>query len=1361
MLGVLPVHAALASTNIPLVIQEAVYPGSIAGVTRSSDPVTVGVPLPDDPVTGATNVSELALAGATVGQFRVLGRWPSGRIKWVLVDTQASFNAGGTQTSLAVTKGGGGNFGGPNMASDTGATITVATGTATFTIRKANFNGLDQVVVGGTTVIASGRSQGLVMMGPEPGQTTCGPCTTAYSSAHDATSTAVIEENGPARAVVLATGSHKDASGNSYMRFTVRLHFYRGRNVVKITSTLRNADHGLSNTFATAYKGHRGYELRLSPSLSGPASYAIGTHGGSPSTGSLGATDSVYLYQADSQSLRWQDFCGAGCVPYTKDTGYRIVRNGNTEASGTHEQYPQGWADIRDGSGAGLSIGVYQLAAYWPKSLELNEGGSDVRIGIWPRQSSQPYYQAWPQWSTHDLYVNVHGSALPSPGNEFLKFQHYLLGRAPVAHYNASGVFPFPLAEPAVEDAFYESVRSSAVPALSPGRGCCVQDLGTSNRALWPLNVFRWYAWPAGGGSNQVELRWSQLLNFLTRGMAGRYLNAAHFYRHQTDDVFPHSDGFGWRDRAGETDGFGRPNAKSHNAGLAHRNWFDQEHSHWYGMMDYYFLSGDETVRDALLDGPKDWFINPKTYQGTGQLFNTRSVAIFLMGAARYGQFLAAIGDPDAAAVLAAGTRTYEVQVKPELCVSGYPEGCSFGAVNDPATWKGQGVSRTRGVHWGTYGHTTVCGSSYYRVNSAFQAGIMIQALLEFRQARGPSWSDFWTALDLAYGIAGWNLTEATVDNGNGRWDQNGFRYGLALDVPNNCNQNYAPMANQTTSLTFLARHLVDGTTEWDTKFRISVQKLMAALGVVNADHSGFQHGAVISILNSPQASRLQRVPLTAFQDNGGGSYTIGWTVPADARSYRIKWGRKTIVEWIGFDAGTNTFTGDPARTMPWFAAADAAKVPAPAAAGSTQSFTVATGVPGLTADHFTVKAYVGGQASPPPASAPPEPPPAPQNLRILGGQAAPSPPAPAPPVPAPPAPGPSGTVSIEWIRQPETPGWPGYNGYLNLYFDPIAQQTLLYGIVSNSTSIYSSDVFAYRTQTNTWTHLGGNGTRASACPASTATWPGDRHPESMMAIDTRRNVWWMWSGVCFGHNRQDLWYMTLHADPTTNRWTRVEPATLPRTSNSSAMVYDSDNDVLFLFGSDGSAQTQNHWVYCPTWGTAAPGTLTSPQKAAGCSRADDWTMVSVAGGVRPPGVAYPGLVYDAVTRRVIQYGGQTGGAIVQNQTWAYDVPARKWTQKALHTTAPPVYNGTSTPTPGMAYDPATGRIYYRQTHNTGAPQDWVYDPQADTWAIVPATGTGPTAHTYMTFDAATRRLVTFSRNLKTGAPEVWHGVMK
>src|SRR5262249_20039472 len=159
--------------------------------------------------------------------------------------------------------------------------------------------------IGGTTVVSSGASQGLVVLGPDPAaafpaNVTCLPtaggsaCATVYASSNDPNSTAVIEENGPAMAVIKATGAHLDSTGNTYMRFTVRLYFYKAQSAVKATVLLRNADLGGASTFASAYKGHQGYELRLTPNLTGPLNYKIANHTATPTTGTLNATQYAY-----------------------------------------------------------------------------------------------------------------------------------------------------------------------------------------------------------------------------------------------------------------------------------------------------------------------------------------------------------------------------------------------------------------------------------------------------------------------------------------------------------------------------------------------------------------------------------------------------------------------------------------------------------------------------------------------------------------------------------------------------------------------------------------------------------------------------------------------------------------------------------------------------------------------------------------------------------------------------------------------------------------------------------------------------------------------------------------------------------
>jgi hypothetical protein len=946
-----------ASINIPLTIQEALYPGSVAGISRTSDPFTVGIPLPDNSAGGATDVSQLALAGASVGQFRVLGRWPSGRIKWVLIDTQASLIAGQTNGSIALTSGGSGNFGGPNLATDNGATITVNTGSAIFVIRKAGFNGFDTVTVGGTAIVTSGSSQGLVLTGPAPGQTSCSPCSTVYSSVNDPNSTAVIEENGPAKAVIKATGSHLDASGNTYMHFTVRMYFYVGKNFVKITSILRNADYGASNSFATAYKGLQSYELRVAPSVSGPLNYMIANDTASPTTGSLSGSDGVYLYQGQSQLMTGPVLP----VPYTTDTGYSIVKNGGTLVQGGATQYPQGWADISDGSGKGVEIGVYQMAAYWPKSLEFNGGGSDVRIGIWARQNSQAVYLPWPQWSIHDLFLNFHATALSSPANEFLKFQHYLVARADRSVYNSTGVFLYNLIDPAAERNFYNSVISAGNPSITQYYpGFTIADNGLVDTYNYPLRVYRLFLWGNPGGANQMEFHMSYLFNFIRRGFTGSYLDASHFYRLVAEKGFPFLDGDSWRNHPADLDTQAFPNQTSLNAGLGFRDWADEEHKHWYGMPDYYFMTGDETVRDGILAGPKDRFAstNPGINPNRGGEWNSRALGSEFMGASRLSSFLSATSDPDAAAVLAQGQNAYNLQVKPDLCVSGFPTGCSVGGTGVDGSWTSKGTSRVRGAHYAFQEGGQICGStSYYRVETAFQASIMLEGIWELRLVSGPNWPEYNNSMDLAYGISNWALTEDFADDGTGSWQTSGFRYYLGLDVPNACDPtNYQASPRETVWFPFFIQQAYKGTsTDWTRKFNIALQK-DAANGAVD-EFGHYTVAALIDRMLQPGNLTLVGIPINVT-NNGGGSYTLSWTVPSSAQSYVIKTGPKQIVDWIGFDAGTNQFTGDPVNTMAWFAASTIANPPLPAAAGTTQQFTV-TGL-NPTGQYFALKAFTG-----------------------------------------------------------------------------------------------------------------------------------------------------------------------------------------------------------------------------------------------------------------------------------------------------------------------------------------------------------------------------------------------------------------
>jgi hypothetical protein len=344
-------------------------------------------------------------------------------------------------------------------------------------------------------------------------------------------------------------------------------------------------------------------------------------------------------------------------------------------------------------------------------------------------------------------------------------------------------------------------------------------------------------------------------------------------------------------------------------------------------------------------------------------------------------------------------------------------------------------------------------------------------------------------------------------------------------------------------------------------------------------------------------------------------------------------------------------------------------------------------------------------------------------------------------------------TTGITWNQAAGTSAWPGGSGNLLSLWDPASQQTIIYGSVAGSASSNATDLFFYDSSANAFTHVSGTGSKSTACPADTASLPGDRVIYAQMSVDTKRNFLWIYGGACNGTVRKDMYYLTLNSNPTMDVWNKVSPAHFPAASTGASMVYDSVDDILFATGYDMGANTNTNWVYCRTAENPTPGTPTASQLAAGCTLPDDWNLVNVTSNGHVS-VMYSGLVYDTVTRKIIQYGGSTPAGVTQNTTWAYDVPTKTWTKKALATAPPPV-TGDAYPQPALAYNTVTKKLIYHMTSGAGAPADYQYDPTADTWTKLTSVGGGATSQQSLTYDSKNNVLIGFKEGAGT---ELWRG---
>src|SRR5579864_1779943 len=255
------------------------------------------------------------------------------------------------------------------------------------------------------------------------------------------------------------------------------------------------------------------------------------------------------------------------------------------------------------------------------------------------------------------------------------------------------------------------------------------------------------------------------------------------------------------------------------NSGNSFTSWFFSAggtgalHAHWYGMPDAYFLTGDESIREAMW-GIKTWFLTAQTAQagfggGTncdGQCFS-RYFGIALMGSSRLSAALASYPTPDTDStnVLAAGTFIFNTWIKPDACVKDgggtvYPTGCTpppLTAAASPSDGAFQGISLVRGAHLSARA-AGWCpknfGSNNYRILQTFQHSIMEKGMLELRNIKGSSWSDYNFSLDLAFGTARFALTEIMNDDKSMFWQSpisngffNGPRFIATADIANAC----------------------------------------------------------------------------------------------------------------------------------------------------------------------------------------------------------------------------------------------------------------------------------------------------------------------------------------------------------------------------------------------------------------------------------------------------------------------------------------------------------------------------------------------------------------------------------------------
>lgn len=551
-----PAGSALA---VPIEVRE-LLPEGISGKDRREEVATFGVPLADS--SGVKSVSGLHLSGATESQFRALHRYPSGNIQWLLIDTLVSVPAGGHK-ELVLSGNGTAPFS-AMLAEDKGDTIVVDTGAARFVIRKGHYNVFDSVFSRGISFLEN--TGGIIAESNN----------VLYSSANDADATAVVEENGPVKAVIRCDGHLKPEDGPWLFGYTMRMFFYKNTSRTRLDLIVRNAE--ISSYSAKEFSSVR---IALPTTMKTP-SYLFSA-GPGRKEGLI--HDTAYLYQGYSSHKYVQYLGGANLLKerLVPDLGL-TAQNGNTvlHAPGSDETCSKGYAAMYDPESR-IHCGIRNLHGMWPAGFTM-EGDGDLFIDIYsPHNTKKDIVFSFFGHDKRQVVLEFLGTT-GDPEETFYGLQYPLAGRTPFSHYRKT------------KAVYNEDRLASHEETRAFLREIGLEGFEISNQDT----IRRYYVWGQGGGDNQYDLQLCKYLHYLQTGNGGAFLAAQNDDHHKMFGSVRYSDDFNFYERGPSlfknvnlTDPPGQETV------AFNRKFLDREHSHDVSVPMGYFLTGDPSLMEA------------------------------------------------------------------------------------------------------------------------------------------------------------------------------------------------------------------------------------------------------------------------------------------------------------------------------------------------------------------------------------------------------------------------------------------------------------------------------------------------------------------------------------------------------------------------------------------------------------------------------------------------------------------------------------------------------------------------------------------------------------------------------------------
>ena len=192
--------ANFTSADIPIIVEER------AGISRSNEPVTLGIPFAKGDLMPTIPVRVLDPGGFPVdAQFKTMAVWDDGSVKWLKIDFQVSVVANGNSQYILES-----NVSHSSttelVATESSSEISVTTGPLRFVVSKTNFNLFDRVWLDLNGDRQYTSDEAIISSG------STGPVVAAsgmnYLASAQPPENIEIEEQGPMKVVIKVSGRH-------------------------------------------------------------------------------------------------------------------------------------------------------------------------------------------------------------------------------------------------------------------------------------------------------------------------------------------------------------------------------------------------------------------------------------------------------------------------------------------------------------------------------------------------------------------------------------------------------------------------------------------------------------------------------------------------------------------------------------------------------------------------------------------------------------------------------------------------------------------------------------------------------------------------------------------------------------------------------------------------------------------------------------------------------------------------------------------------------------------------------------------------------------------------------------------------